>query len=327
MRAALALLAVMVACSGCLGIDNMGELKAALGFVPAPLAPDAPVPHVRTSATVVPVGQAIVLSAEGSRDPQGFALTFAWDFGDGSRAQGAEVTHRWAAPGIYTVRLLVRNAAGLENTEAALITVLDNRPPTAALEVRRGDAAAERALVGEELTFVAQAQDPEGGALTLAWDFGDGASAGTPEATHTYARGGRYTVTLRATDGGGLVAEDQRALPVDELRSDPGTVALTKDRVTHQLDIAEHVQRIAIGVRFDALLGVNALRVRLVDAQGGEVAALDASPPLGSQGPHEGLLDVAAPMLQGHAPGAWSIEVERTSGLSVPYDLTVEVRY
>ncbi|MCA1811830.1 MAG: PKD domain-containing protein [Halobacteriales archaeon] len=43
--------------------------------------------------------------------------------------------------------------------------------------------------------------DPDGNALTYSWAFGDGATATGPQASHTYAAGGAYTVALTASDG------------------------------------------------------------------------------------------------------------------------------
>jgi PKD repeat protein len=54
--------------------------------------------------------------------------------------------------------------------------------------------------------------DPEGGALTYLWDFGDGTTdtTSTPVVTHTYAEG-PWTATLRVRDPGGVVSSPTTA--------------------------------------------------------------------------------------------------------------------
>jgi cytochrome c len=59
------------------------------------------------------------------------------------------------------------------------------------------------------VAFTGEASDPEGGALTYEWDFGDGSpDATTQNASHTYAEPGTYTATFTVTDAGGLTASD-----------------------------------------------------------------------------------------------------------------------
>ena len=48
--------------------------------------------------------------------------------------------------------------------------------------------------------------DHEGGALTYAWDLGDGTTATGPVVDHTYPDG-TYVVRLRVTDAAGLTSE------------------------------------------------------------------------------------------------------------------------
>jgi PKD repeat protein len=62
--------------------------------------------------------------------------------------------------------------------------------------------------------FAATATDPEGGALSYVWSFGDGASAATPTVTHTYTDAGPYTVELQVTDRWGAKATASQTIVV-----------------------------------------------------------------------------------------------------------------
>ena len=56
---------------------------------------------------------------------------------------------------------------------------------------------------------------------TVAWDFGDGAKSTSDPATHTFARPGLYTVTLRVTDSSGGSAADMVQVAVDRDSNEP----------------------------------------------------------------------------------------------------------
>lgn len=58
-----------------------------------------------------------------SRDVDGTIVSYQWDFGDGSTASGATVTHRFMSPGTYTVTLTVTDDAGNTNTTTHTIVV------------------------------------------------------------------------------------------------------------------------------------------------------------------------------------------------------------
>ncbi|HXH06727.1 MAG TPA: PKD domain-containing protein, partial [Vicinamibacterales bacterium] len=57
-------------------------------------------------------GQAVSVDGSASSDPDGDALTYEWEFGDGTTATGATAVHTYAAVGSFTVRLTVRDGRG-----------------------------------------------------------------------------------------------------------------------------------------------------------------------------------------------------------------------
>jgi PKD repeat protein len=60
--------------------------------------------------------------AVGSYDPMGITL-YVWSFGDGTYAQGWQVSHTYTAPGDYSVTLTVTNAAGVQATLSKTVSV------------------------------------------------------------------------------------------------------------------------------------------------------------------------------------------------------------
>ena len=62
------------------------------------------------------------------RAPEGDALTFTWDFGDGETAEGAEVTHTYARAGRHPVTLRVTSTEGSRSCSATQVV---HHPPSA----------------------------------------------------------------------------------------------------------------------------------------------------------------------------------------------------
>jgi hypothetical protein len=57
------------------------------------------------------VGQAVQMSASGSTDPEGAALSATWDFGDGGAGAGLSTAHAYANVGTYTVTVSVSDGS------------------------------------------------------------------------------------------------------------------------------------------------------------------------------------------------------------------------
>ena len=143
----------------------------------------------------------IVFDGSASTDGDGDALTYRWEFGDGSRAaSGARVSHTYAEGGSYPVTLTVTDGKSLGNSvSSSPMTVTINRPPLAAAGPHR------TACAGSVINFDGgTSRDPEGGLLRYRWDFGDGSGADTVNPTKIYRVGGFYPVTLTVEDDSGL---------------------------------------------------------------------------------------------------------------------------
>jgi PKD repeat protein len=90
---------------------------------------------------------------------------------------------------------------------APIATAPANQPPVAAATATpsSGNAPLTVAFDGSG------SYDPDGTLASYAWTFGDGATAGGPTATHTYAAG-TFTATLTVTDGKGATASANRTI-------------------------------------------------------------------------------------------------------------------
>jgi DNA/RNA endonuclease G (NUC1) len=138
------------------------------------------------------------LDASASTDPDigvnpSEALTYTWSFSDGTTGTGKTFTKSFATNGSYTATLTVTDVYGWQSTATHSLSVA-NIP----VAVWGGSTTgAEGAPVAFDGTG---SSDPDGDALTYAWDFGDGSSGTGAQPSHTYQDNGTYTVTMTVTD-------------------------------------------------------------------------------------------------------------------------------
>jgi hypothetical protein len=104
-------------------------LAVALGVetAAANLAPTASAGGPYTSSP----GNAIYLDASASSDPDGDALSYHWDFGDGVTASGPQVAHTFAGSGVYQVKLRVADPGALFSDAITSATIRDHVDATA----------------------------------------------------------------------------------------------------------------------------------------------------------------------------------------------------
>lgn len=136
-------------------------------------------------------------------------LSYRWDFGDGSEADGAHPIHEFSAAGApHQVTLTVTDADGDAATSEISIAVGTDETPSAA-----ANASPLSGLAPLQVDFEC-AVGGGNGPMAVSWSFGDGGSAAFFQAEHTYTAPGTYTATCAARDADGDVASDAVSIVV-----------------------------------------------------------------------------------------------------------------
>jgi len=141
--------------------------------------------------------QLVCQFTDASTDGDGSVTAWSWQFGDGASSVEQSPSHTYAAPGTYTVTLIVTDNQGATaapvSKQVTAGTPPQNQPPHAEFDVDCN-----------QLTCVFSDRSTDDHAVTTwAWDFGDGTSSTDRNPTHTYSAPGTYHVSLTVTDGSG----------------------------------------------------------------------------------------------------------------------------
>jgi glucose/arabinose dehydrogenase/regulation of enolase protein 1 (concanavalin A-like superfamily) len=217
-----------------------GELRR-IRFTSAPVAAaSATIPNPAAPYTVA-------FSSAGSSDPNGGALAYRWEFGDGATSTAANPTHTYSAAGVatFTVKLTVTNAQNVSASKTISVTV-GSRPPVATiLEPTDG----LRVSAGTTVNYRGTAGDPDEtlGPGAMSWNVllhhddhvhpvGSATGAGGSFLVEEHGAGTfYYEVVLTVTDSYGLtntkrvnvyLAAPTGALPAPWASKDVGDAAL-----------------------------------------------------------------------------------------------------
>lgn len=148
-------------------------------------------------------------------------IAFTWQMGDGTKLNGATVTHAYAAPGDYNVSVSAKDATGkVAPTVSTPITVTHVPVPLQGVTVMVTPDLSDHLKFGY-ISTITGGEAP----FTLEWDFdGDGTtdSNGSGVVQHTFAQAGLYAGTLKVTDVNGATAQT-------DFISDARSLVLTAD--------------------------------------------------------------------------------------------------
>ena len=118
-----------------------------------------------------------------------------WDFGDGNTSTVQHPVHIYAASGVYTVSLTVRNfSTGCTYTHTSTVRVIS--------EIANFTVTDTVICRNNTITFTSVGSNPANiGAYQ--WSFGDSATATGQSVTHTYTVSGLYDITMIMIDWNG----------------------------------------------------------------------------------------------------------------------------
>jgi len=107
----------------------------------------------------------VTFSSSGSRDPNGGALTYSWDFGDGASSTAANPVHTYSGTGVlrFNAKLTVTNSSGSDASDTVLIT-LGSTPPS--VNIASPSPHYTVSDIGDVVTYSGSATDPDDGPLT-----------------------------------------------------------------------------------------------------------------------------------------------------------------
>lgn len=173
-------------------------------------------------------GGSIAMSAAGSSDPDGDALTYRWSFGDGAIGTGVAVSHTYAQDGAYTVQLVVTDVRGLEATTTTTAQVSNVAPTINAF-------AGATLLPGERYSASGTFTDPGADSWSATVDYGDGSGVtALPlggmsfSLSHTYQAAGVFTVTVRVADDDAASSRSQTVTVLSHAQALQGAIAMVE---------------------------------------------------------------------------------------------------
>lgn len=229
----------------------------------------------------------VSFKGDGSSDPNGDALTYAWNFGDGTTSTQANPTKVFTSTAVqgFTVTLTVSDGKGLSDTKTTLVS-LNNAAPTAKI-TNPVDKTLYPLDRESQYTLSASVTDEETSSLTYAWQVvlrhnahehrEPVMTSASPTITvspvgcdgETYY----YFIRLTITDKGGLTATDSVKIYPD---CNSGQLAISNLKATAQVNSAQ-LTWTAPAITYDNVLVVAKAGSGFSDRPSSQVYPADAS--------------------------------------------------
>ena len=186
-------------------------------------------PIAAATTTTDPATRTVTFDGSGSIDFDGDALSYTWDFGDGTTGTGVRATHTYA-PGTprFTARLTVRDPLGATGQADVVVAPSNHSPEVTLTPPAQADFA-----VADPIHLTAAATDAEDGPAEVTWTSsvvhcaeeatchdhpGSGGQGENFDSAFTDHPDSRMTFTATATDSEGVsTSKTFTALPREHL--------------------------------------------------------------------------------------------------------------
>ncbi|UCG69437.1 MAG: PKD domain-containing protein [Thermoplasmata archaeon] len=179
-----------------------------------------PIANAEPDIQMVYTGEEAWFSANGSYDPDGFIVSYEWDFGDGNFGSGITTTHVYTIPGFYNVTLTVTDNESSKGYDIVFVIVEDGQPPENQPPVAVAEPDIQTIFIGGTALFSGNGSyDPDGYIVSYEWDFGDGTNGSGVTISHIYFEPGNYTVILTVRDNDNAIDIDTVLVIVQETPS------------------------------------------------------------------------------------------------------------
>jgi len=144
----------------------------------------------------------ITLDASKTRDDTSSNLSYLWNFGDGTTAEGIRTTKSWTKGGTYKVTLTVDD----NEDSACSIDSIQQIVEVNTTPIADAGNDIDECLETYDKKYQVRldgsgSRDADGDKLTYTWNLGDGTTETGRNITHIYDQSGRYSVTLTVDDG------------------------------------------------------------------------------------------------------------------------------
>ncbi len=142
----------------------------------------------------------VYFNGKRSNDKDGWIKTYQWNFGDGNIGIGKKISHIYSMPGNYNVKLKVTdNSSSFCNSDIDSLSVSINASPKA----NAGNDI--HCSIDEIINFDGSgSKDSDGNIILYKWNFGDRKKGVGKIVSHSFAKAGKYKVTLKVTDNSGV---------------------------------------------------------------------------------------------------------------------------